>query len=50
MASPSGVSGKIKHTVKGVVPWLKWGNGTANNQLMPAKLEDSRQKMKLKVL
>ena len=41
MASPSGVSGKIKHTVKGVVPWLKWGNGTANNQLMPAKLEDS---------
>ena len=41
IASPSGVSGKIKHTVKDVVPWLKWGNGTANNQKMPAKLEDS---------
>ena len=41
MASPSGVSGIAKHTVKDVVPWLKWGNGTANNQLMPAKLEDS---------
>ena len=41
IASPSGVSGKIKHTVKDVVPLLKWGNGTANNQKMPAKLEDS---------
>ncbi|WP_253679439.1 RHS repeat domain-containing protein [Treponema sp. OMZ 788] len=40
-ASPSGVSGVIKHSVKDVSPWLKWGNGTANNQVMSAELENS---------
>ena len=37
--SPNGVTGKIKHFTFDVVPWLKWGNGTANNQIMSSNLQ-----------
>ena len=39
--SPNSFIGKLKHFASDVIPWLKWGNGTANNQVMPPGLQAS---------
>jgi len=39
--SPNSFIGKVKHFASDVIPWLKWGNGTANNQVMPPGLQAS---------
>ena len=40
-SSPNSFGGGIIHAFKDVNPWLKWGNGTANNQIMPDALESA---------